>query len=424
MVRDWRTLRLVAVIVGVAVFGTFSQGEGADRDQLLFHAETLDGAALESQNPDTPFNPASLVKVGTSLWALERLGPDFRYRTVFGVDGTWDKTTGRLDGSLVVQGWGDPDFQAENAFLVARMLNRLRLTRVEGWLAIDGQFWIGWENGVEKRALDARDRVDLMGRRLRMVLDPQRWDRTTRAAWEAVCSRRGWDPTKPPRVEIVGSARSGAPVGWVPVAVHRSNPLSKLLRRFNVYSNNDIIRIADGLGGPAGLESFLTQRLSLPARAVRLESASGERRNRLTAKTGVRLLRAFVETTAGLGLSPGDLLPVIGCDPGATDRKFPKLASHKRAGTATVKTGTLTNTDGGVAVVGGVYTSPDLGQVLFCVAATSTGWNEPHWRGLQQSWLLELIKKTGGAVRRPCGPELPFSDTFAEVDWVVSWESL
>ena len=54
----------------------------------------------------------------------------------------------------------------------------------------------------------------------------------------------------------------------------------------------------------------------------------------------------------------------------------------------------------------------------------STGWNEPHWRGLQQSWLLELIKKTGGAVRKPCGPELPFSDTFAEVDWVVSWESL
>ena len=417
-------VRIIVVIAAYIALASAAPSEPADRDQLLFHAETLEGAVLATQNDETPFNPASLVKVGTSLWALERLGPDFRYRTVFGVAGDWDKATGRLVGSLVVQGWGDPDFQAENVFLVARMLNRLRLTRIEGWLAIDGDFWIGWENGVEKRVLDPRDRVDLMGRRLRMVLDSKRWDRTTRAAWEAVCARRGWDPSDPPRVEIVGSTRSGAPDGWVPVAVHRSNPLPKLLRRFNVYSNNDIVRVADGLGGAANLESFLGQRLGLPATAVQLESASGERRNRLTAQTGVLLMRAFVETTTDLGLTPGDLLPVIGCDSGATDRKFPRLASQKRAGSVTVKTGTLTNTDGGVAVVGGVYTSPDLGQVLFCVAATSTGWNEPHWRGLQQSWLLELIKKTGGSVQKTCGPELPFSDTFAEVDWVVSWESL
>jgi D-alanyl-D-alanine carboxypeptidase/D-alanyl-D-alanine-endopeptidase (penicillin-binding protein 4) len=416
--------RASAGAAAIALLIAAAPCEPADRDQLLYHAETFEGAVLASHNADTPFNPASLVKVGTSMWALESLGPDHRYRTVFGVDGAWDKKTGSLDGSLVVQGWGDPDFQAENVFLVARMLNQLRLTRVKGSLAIDGDFWIGWENGVEKRVLDPRKRVDLMGRRLRMVLDPKRWDRTTRAAWEAVCARRGWDPADPPRVEIVGSTRSGAPQGWVPVAVHRSNPLRVLLRRFDVYSNNDIVRIADGLGGPQGLEAFLEQRLGVPAEALELESASGERRNRVTAKIGVLLMRAFVETTRRLGLAPSDLLPVIGCDVGATSRKFPKLAAQRWVGSVTVKTGTLTTTDGGVAVVGGLYTSPDLGQVLFCVAATGTGWNETHWRGLEQSWVLDLLEKTGGAVQHPCGPELPFSDTFAEVDWVVSWESL
>ena len=423
MPMGWRKFRVAVAAVVVCWCGV-GPCEPADRDRLLFHAETFEGTVLATSNADTPFNPASLVKVGTSLWALDRLGPDHRFRTVFGVEGQWDKATGRLEGSLVVQGWGDPDFQAENVFLVARMLNRLRLNRVEGRLAIDGQFWIGWENGVEKRVLDPRDRVDLMGRRLRMALDPQRWDRTTRAAWEAVCARRGWDPSDPPRVEIIGSIRSGAPAGWMPVAVHRSNPLPKLLRRFNVYSNNDIVRVADGLGGPEGLEAYLEQRLGLPPAAVDLESASGERRNRVTARTGVSLMRAFVQTTEAMGLAASDLLPVIGCDVGATDRKFPRLASQKRAGSVTVKTGTLTNTDGGVAVVGGLYTSPTRGRVLFCVAATATGWNEPHWRGLQQSWLLDLIKTTGGAVQRPCGPELPFSDTFADVEWVVPWESL
>ena len=411
-------------LASVAIWLIAASAVGADRDQLLFYAETLKGKTLQSQNADTPFNPASLVKVGTSLWALESLGPEHRYRSVFGIDGKWDKQSGRLVGSLVVQGWGDPDMQPENVFLVARQLNKLRLFRVEGWLRIDGDFWIGWENGVENRVLDPRDRVERMGRRLRKVLDPHRWDQSTRAAWEAMCERRGWDPNDPPRLEIVGNIRPGAPPDWTPVVVHRSNPLPVLLRRFNVYSNNDIIRVADGLGGPEGLETFLEQRLELAPAALELETASGEERNRLTARTGVQLMRAFVESVGRLGLAPADVLPVIGCDPGATDRKFPRIARPEKAGSVVVKTGTLINTDGGVTVVGGVFSTPANEIVLFCNGVRQTGWKEPHWRGLQQSWMLELIDGAGGATQRPCGEELPFSDTYAEVEWVVSWESL
>jgi D-alanyl-D-alanine carboxypeptidase/D-alanyl-D-alanine-endopeptidase (penicillin-binding protein 4) len=398
--------------------------DAADRDELLFHAETLDGSVLQTQGADTPFNPASLVKVGTSLWALESLGPEHRYRTVFGIDGEWDKQTGRLVGSLVVQGWGDPDMQKENVFLVARQLNKLRLHRVEGWLSIDGRFWTGWENGVANQVLDPRDRVERMGRRLRTYLDPHRWDQSTRAAWEAMCERRGWNPNNRPRVEIVGNIRPGAPADWTPVVVHRSNPLPVLLRRFNVYSNNDIIRVAEGLGGPQGLEEFLEKRLEIAPEALELETASGEKRNRLTARTGVGLIRAFVETVAAMGLAPADVLPVIGCDPGSTDRKFPMLARPDKAGSVVVKTGTLINTDGGVAVAGGLFSSPANEIVVFCIGVRQTGWKEPHWRGLQQSWILDLIDSAGGAVQRQCGEDLPFSDTLAEVEWVVSWESL
>jgi D-alanyl-D-alanine carboxypeptidase/D-alanyl-D-alanine-endopeptidase (penicillin-binding protein 4) len=401
-----------------------AQAFAADRDQLLYRAETLDGRVLTSQNADALFNPASLVKVGTSLWALDELGEDHRYRTVFGIDGEWDKKSGRLVGSLVVQGWGDPDFQPENLFMVARQLNRLRLHRVEGSVRIDGDFWIGWENGTVNRVEDPAARASVMGRRLRNVLDPRRWDRHIRASWEAICERRGWDPKTPPRIEVVGSVKTGAPEGWTPVVVHRSNPLPILLRRFNVYSNNDIIRVADGLGGPEGLEAFLETRLGVPPENLDLATASGEDRNRFSARTGVGLMRAFVEKVSDLGLAASDVLPVIGCDPGSTDRKFPKLALPSRSGSVVVKTGTLINTDGGVAVLGGLFETLDHEIVLFCVAARQTGWKEPHWRRMQQGWLLDLITNAGGAVQRPCGEELPFSDTFAETDWVVSWEAL
>ena len=82
---------------------TATTAAAADRDNLLYHAETLDGRVLASRGADTPFNPASLVKVGPSLWALESLGAEHRYRTVFGLEGDWDKQTGRLIGSLVTE---------------------------------------------------------------------------------------------------------------------------------------------------------------------------------------------------------------------------------------------------------------------------------------------------------------------------------
>jgi len=415
-----------ATSIAVATLLTAPVGTAAanDSDRLLFHAETLDGRVLASRGADEVFNPASVVKVATSLWALERLGPDHRYRTVIGVDGNWDRRTGILQGELVVQGWGDPDFQVENAFLIARKLNRLGLFRVEGRMRIDGTFWIGWENGVARRVLNPRDRVELMGRRLRSALDPRRWDASTRAAWGSFCERHGWDPADPPRIEITGSIRPGAPPDWKPVVVHRSNPLSTLLRRFNVYSNNDIVRVAENLGGPEALEAYLEQRLELESAAVELETASGEKRNRVTARITISLLRAFRQALDDMGLSPGEVLPVIGCDPGSSDRKFPELAAPERAGSVVVKTGTLINTDGGVAVFSGFFSTPGKEEVLFCVASPESGWQEPHWRTLQQAWLLDLISEVGGAVQHPCGPDFPLSDTFAEVEWVVPWDSL
>ena len=407
---------LAAAVFAAALCLPAATAVSADRDRLIYHAETLSGEVLSSKGADLPFNPASLVKVGTTLWALETLGSDARYETVFGVEGQSDGAGDQTMTSLVVRGGGDPDFQPENLFLVARRLNALGITRVDGPLRIEGRFWIGWENGHENAVVDESERAKRMGRRMRMMLDPSRWNRSARAAWTAVCERRGWPVSRPPRIVVAGGVEAGASENWTPLVVHRSNPLHVLLRRFNVYSNNDIIRIAEGLGGTAELQAYLEERLGEPTAIIELATASGERRNRLTARTGVRLLRAFLETAADLGLAPSDLLPVTGCDPGSTDRKFPGLARGSRVGSVALKTGTLIETDGGVAVLGGIYTTLEREQVLFCVAATETGRNELHWRSLQQSWLMELMVSSGGAVQRPCGDELPYSDTYAEVE--------
>jgi D-alanyl-D-alanine carboxypeptidase/D-alanyl-D-alanine-endopeptidase (penicillin-binding protein 4) len=67
-----------------------------------------DNKVLVEINPDNAFLPASVMKVLTTATAIEKLGPDFRYRTGVYADGTLDEN-GVLDGNIILVGRGDPN---------------------------------------------------------------------------------------------------------------------------------------------------------------------------------------------------------------------------------------------------------------------------------------------------------------------------
>jgi D-alanyl-D-alanine carboxypeptidase/D-alanyl-D-alanine-endopeptidase (penicillin-binding protein 4) len=416
-----RSSRRLALILIVALCTT-GAGRGPDPDRLLFHAEALDGTVLASRGADRAFNPASVVKVATSLWALETLGPEHRFTTEVGYRGAWDRDTGRIDGQLVVVGGSDPDFHDENAFLVARQLNALGVREISDGLVVSGPFVMGWEHGEEKRLSDPRKRAALMARRLRDSLDPTRWDRSARGSWHELCRRRGWDAAQRPLVRIANGVAVVDSVEHTPLLRHRSGPVRVVLRRFNVYSNNDIVRVADALGGTGELERWLAKRIGAAAGDLELATASGEGRNRMTARQVVRLLREFRNSTGRLGLRPHEVLPLPGCDPGPAARMFPLLSSGQRARTVTLKTGTLRTTDNGVAVLSGMFSNGSRGDVLFCVAAPGAGNHLRQWRRLEQSWLIALMDRLGGARAHSCGHRLPLSDTWAAVEVVPAVE--
>jgi D-alanyl-D-alanine carboxypeptidase len=196
---------------------------------------------------------------------------------------------------------------------------------------------------------------------------------------------------------------------------HLSNPLEFILKRFNAYSNNDIIRVAEGLGGAVGLEGFLRERLDAEPEQVQLQSASGELTNRLTPRLVVRLLRELHLTLTDHALAPHDLLPVPGCDNAPVSRMFPALTHPPLGRSMAVKTGTLRFTDGGVAALAGFFANPERGLVLFCVAAPRAGSRIQSWRSTEQQWLLSLISELGGASPDDCGPEVSQPDALAMV---------
>ncbi|RKF12913.1 D-alanyl-D-alanine carboxypeptidase/D-alanyl-D-alanine-endopeptidase [Roseovarius spongiae] len=64
------------------------------------------GALLETRNATVGFPPASVTKMVTTLYALDALGPDYRFRTR--LIATGPVRDGAIDGDLVLAGGGDP----------------------------------------------------------------------------------------------------------------------------------------------------------------------------------------------------------------------------------------------------------------------------------------------------------------------------
>ncbi len=85
------------------------------------------------------FNPASVLKLVTTLAALDRFGPAHTFQTEILVDGPIEN--GILDGSLYIRGGGDPTLTTERASSLLRALRARGLQTIRGDLVLDGQYY-------------------------------------------------------------------------------------------------------------------------------------------------------------------------------------------------------------------------------------------------------------------------------------------
>jgi len=85
------------------------------------------------------FNPASVMKLVTTLAALDRLGPAHTFQTEVLVDGTLQN--GILEGSLYIKAGGDPTLTTERASALLRALRARGLQTIRGDLILDNQYY-------------------------------------------------------------------------------------------------------------------------------------------------------------------------------------------------------------------------------------------------------------------------------------------
>jgi D-alanyl-D-alanine carboxypeptidase/D-alanyl-D-alanine-endopeptidase (penicillin-binding protein 4) len=321
-----------------------------------------------SHNVDETFNPASLIKLATSLIALKKLGADYRFQIRVYTDGEIDRT-GTLQGRLYLAG-SDPTFGDIGANLIAKELQSRGIKRVSGELIVAPDFCFNFSESAE-------DSAARMARAL-----------------------------KHDEKKIVVSGQTAGRL----LFSFQSYALRDLLLYMNARSSNFVAeRIGALIGGPAGVQLFLTEQLGLPSGEVTIGRVSGREHNRMTARGLVTVLRALIEETRRQGLEPTDIMPVASDDAGTLRRR---LAGTGLEGAVVGKTGTLTSeVDGGMSSLGGLVYTEDAGLILFAIL--DQGNRISDHRQMEDQLLADAIRAQ--ATPRPvAGPTprqlLPTSD--------------
>lgn len=95
----------------------------------------LDGTPLLRHGDDRALNPASVMKLVTTLAALDTWGPAHAFKTLVWLDG--GLKDGVLQGNLVLQGGGDPGMTPERFWSLLRELRLRGLKEIRGDVLLD-----------------------------------------------------------------------------------------------------------------------------------------------------------------------------------------------------------------------------------------------------------------------------------------------
>jgi len=370
----------------LASFGFSAENQG-------FIVTTLKGEVLAEHNADRLYNPASVTKVATSLTAISRLGPDFKFRTSIYTDGTLDKSTGILHGSLYVIGSGDPGFFSENAMMIADKMNRSGIREVDGNLVVLGQFFFNFSTSREASA-----------KAFRSVLTPDTWSAAIKASYPRFLAIRAAEDrvgdstapppplTAPPSLKITGQTITDPAVNTTkltPLAVHTSLPLIRVLKGLNDFSNNWMATVIGNLvGGPDAVERFLINEVGFKEDECRFATSSGLGANAISPRGTITILRKLIAYLDSKGLGVEELLPIAGVDAGTLERRF----NDAFRGAVVGKTGTLSS----VSALAGVAYTRQKGPLLFVIY--NHGGSAHRFRAAQDETIKKVITLYGGPV--------------------------
>lgn len=115
------------------------------------------GAVLAESGADSLINPASNAKMITSAAALDKLKPEYRFKTEYYTTGALKD--GTLYGNLVVKGYGDPTIVSERLAKIANELYLFGIEKMTGSIVVDDSYFDAQEEARGWELEEAPDRA-------------------------------------------------------------------------------------------------------------------------------------------------------------------------------------------------------------------------------------------------------------------------
>lgn len=368
-----------------------------------------DSTSLEidgDKNSGKKFPWASISKVATSLWAIEKLGPYYRYTTKFHINKISDELY-----DIHIEGGRDPIMGRNAGYFILSELNRagVGIKKVRN-LTFDQNFLIRW-NLEEKAVIGGETRyyenleeqtTDIaQSLRSNFATVPAKgpYDNLKLRARRAGISMENSASIDVENIEFL-SSRNFNKNNETTTLLYRSAPLYQILKNMNNKSNNYISDIMFwNLGGSEQFHNYMQETMHLNNDEIEFNLGSGNNAHYLyggefnynegTCEAMIKIIYRLNQVLEKHGLELSHVMAMSDVDEGSTLKSY----QGSLAGSVIAKTGTVTRAK---TLAGSVSTKS--GEFYFVVLMNMDRLSESGAASNAiKSRIVDLISRLGGA---------------------------
>lgn len=399
--------KLLYVSLGTLLAASSASAKSYVNSMCTMRANSQSKVIEGDKNKDDKFPLASISKVVTSLWALEKLGANYRYTTKIHVTPVGNDTF-----DVHIQGGRDPIFGRNASYFLISELNRLNVPvkKIEN-LTFDENFLLDWLAEEKPRIGGDTPYYETMQEQAEAVRKSLIQDFATAInstyynSLRLRSAKAGIEMAKSPKVSVrrveFKSSKQFSKEDDTQTLLYKSAPLHTIIKRMNNQSNNYIAdHLFWNLGGRAEFSKYVEKTLSMDSSDIVFYLGSGNNAdylndsdkalyNEATCEAMIKVLYRMDQVMEKIGMELTSVLAVAGVDKGSTVAGY----GGYMAGSMMAKTGSVNK----AKTLSGVVNTKN-GEIYFTVLMHTD--SRVDWGSASttiKAKINKLIMSNGGA---------------------------
>lgn len=354
MVRQIK-IRILAISISTLALASFAEAKVYVNSSCHMKANAPNKVVQGDKQKDKKFPLASISKIVTSLWAIEKLGPNYRFSTKFHVT-----RNGNNNYDVHIEGGRDPIFGRNASYFIISELNKssIDIKKIEN-LTFDEHFLLDWLAEESPRIGGDTPYYDTLEKQTEAIRKSLTADFSTAISYtrynalKAQAAKIGVTMhTRPTidvrRIEFKAKADFTVPANSMTLT-YQSAPLKNIIKRMNNQSNNYIAdHLYWNLGGTEEFNKYMKSALSMDSSDFEFFLGSGNNANYIhdpskniynlgSCEAMIKTIYRLDQVLGRHGLKLYDLMSVAGMDKDSTVGKY----DGNFAGTTVAKTGSV-----------------------------------------------------------------------------------